>query len=809
MSDTNSAISKITLQNRQLLALQAAGVIISSGLDLQTVLNAVTREMANLLNATACALSGWDQDSNCVQMMAEHGPAGWWDPEELLEEFSLGNYPLTRRVLEERCVQQMMISQPEIDPSEYAYMKKEGIGSQLLLPMIFQDRVLGLVEVFDTHERYFDEQDISLAQLLCMQASAAIENARLYSETQQQLQREIILRSTAQALASTLDLKTLLGYIAEKMGEAIGATSAYISSYDQKNKTSLVLAEYFSAEANRKERVSDLNVVYNHNKVMPSTPEVIEKGKIFVVHVNDPESDGDIRTHLEEFGGKSALYIPLSTGGQFAGFAELWESRYRREFTPKEISLCETLAQHAAIALENSRLFTRAQIEIETRKQIEERLLHEALHDALTGLPNRILLNERLERAIIRHQRDNQRLFAVLYLDLDNFKVVNDSLGHNMGDKLLVEIATRMNACVREVDTIARFGGDEFIFILEDMENLQISIQCAQRIQNALKKRLDLDGHEVFISASIGIVLSSNIYKNPNEYLRDADIAMYHAKASNRGGIEVFSPALRQRAIKRLTLESELRRAIKQEEFTVHYQPIVSLEDKKIQGFEALMRWRHPEQGTIFPGEFIDLAEETGLIIPVGDLVLNEACQQIKDWQLRYPHAPPFSISVNLSSKQLFNPDLITTTNQLLTTYGVEANCLNLEITESTLAHKIDSVTLVLHQLKELGVGTHLDNFGTGYSSLKYLRNLPFDVIKIDRAFISGINEYDGKGNLVKTIIMIAQELGMQVIAEGIESQEQLAQLLNMGCRMGQGFHLYCPDDRSAIERLLVEHKKL
>ena len=479
------------------------------------------------------------------------------------------------------------------------------------------------------------------------------------------------------------------------------------------------------------------------------------------------------------------------------------KSRQARIHT-SEISLCKALAQHAAIALENARLFEQAQEEIVTRKRIQEKFLHDALHDSLTGLPNRTLLNDRLERAILRNKRDGERLFAILYLDLDHFKVVNDSLGHNIGDEMLIEVAKRMTQSVRDVDTVARFGGDEFFILLEDVTSLPDSIQCAKRIQENLMAPLDLNAHEVFTTASMGIVLCSSDYKDPNEYLRDADIAMYHAKTSNRGGIEVFSTSLRHLALRRLTLESELRRAIEQKEFLLHYQPITALDSGKITGFEALLRWQHPELGLILPDEFIPLAEETGLIIPIGDWVLFEACQQLRKWQRQYPQEPPLTISINLSIKQLFKPDLLDSIRQVLAETNLEASCLNLEITESTLINDIDNVAVFLSQLRELGAHVHLDDFGTGYSSLNYLRNFPLDVIKIDRAFTAGLTKKEGKGALVKTIFLMARELGMQVIAEGIETNEQLVRLLEMGCCLGQGFHLYKPQDHLEIERLFA-----
>lgn len=453
-------------------------------------------------------------------------------------------------------------------------------------------------------------------------------------------------------------------------------------------------------------------------------------------------------------------------------------------------------------------------IDITERKQAEEIILHNALHDPLTGLPNRTLLIDRLEHALHAVQRNSQLMFAVLFLDLDRFKVVNDSLGHAAGDRLLIAVAQKLKAQLRLGDTVARLGGDEFVILLENLLDLKDATRTADRIQQALSCPFNLNGHEVFTSASIGIALSNEFDKQPESFLRNADIAMYRAKSSGKARHAIFSLDMHEQAWSRLRLENDLRRAIERQELTLYYQPIVKLETGRIVSFETLVRWQHPEQGLLSPAAFISVAEETGLIVPLGQWVLHYACQQLKQWQTQFSidssfsaEILPLTISVNISARQFGQPNSLEQIQKVLFETGLEAKNLKLEITESVLMDNAQMATTLLLQLKELGIQLHIDDFGTGYSSLSYLHQFPVDALKIDRSFISrmGINERsDSEGiSIVHTIVTLARNLKVDVIAEGIETTGQLAQLKKLNCLYGQGYFFSRPLDRKAATKLI------
>jgi diguanylate cyclase (GGDEF)-like protein len=444
-----------------------------------------------------------------------------------------------------------------------------------------------------------------------------------------------------------------------------------------------------------------------------------------------------------------------------------------------------------------------SQTDITERKVAEQRLLYDAFHDALTGLPNRALLTDHLKFAVERAKRREGYLYALLFMDLDRFKDVNDSLGHMMGDQLLIETAKMLAGNLRPTDTVARLGGDEFVVLLEDINNISDATTLADRIQRTLSTSIQLTGHPVYITASIGIVLSVTGYQQPEDVLRDADIAMYRAKALGKDRYEIFDPAMRDRIMERLKLENELRRALDRRELDVFYQPIVSLKTGRIIGLESLVRWHHPERGLVLPGEFIPLAEETGLIIPLDRYVLREACRQMHEWHAQMPTEPPLTVSVNMSGRQFTQPDLIESIELILKDTSLEPPSLNVEITESTIMEDHEYTANVLSKLQALGVQVQIDDFGVGYSSLSYLSRFPLNALKVDRTFIKLMTEDSNNLKIVQAIVMMTHGLGMGVIAEGVETEKQLTQLNALGCEYVQGYLLAVPLDSQKVKELL------
>ena len=441
--------------------------------------------------------------------------------------------------------------------------------------------------------------------------------------------------------------------------------------------------------------------------------------------------------------------------------------------------------------------------DITERKRIEAQLRHDALHDPLTHLPNRACLMERVSQAVWRSQQQPDYQFAVLFLDLDRFKVVNDSLGHYLGDQLLKAIARRLERCIVAPDMVARIGGDEFVVLLENLPSVEVATQTAERLCQVLKPPILLNRHEIFITVSIGIAIGGkhNPYDRSDYLLRDADTAMYCAKSRGRSRYEVFDPSMHAQALLQLQLESDLRRAIERQEFVAYYQPIFCLHSLTICGFEALIRWNHPHHGFISPVQFIPLAEETGLVVALDRWILREACTQLHHWQRELEL--PLTMSVNLSGRQFSQPNLIEEIDDILLETGVSAESLKLEITESVLIENSTLAKSLLEQLQSRGIQVSLDDFGTGYSSLSYLHHFPIHTLKIDRSFVNSLDQGLGNSEIVKTIISLGHNLDLAIVAEGIEQVEQLEHLKSLGCQYGQGYWFSPPGDSHTMSQFL------
>jgi diguanylate cyclase (GGDEF)-like protein len=490
--------------------------------------------------------------------------------------------------------------------------------------------------------------------------------------------------------------------------------------------------------------------------------------------------------YLSEIKTTSALAEQAERERAEAERARAEAERERAEQAERHV---EELSRHIA---EQERISSQLQ-------ESKDHFRHAAFHDALTNLPNRALLTENLKFVIERAKNHEDYQFAVLFLDLDRFKNVNDSLGHSIGDQLLIAMARRLESCIREVDMVARLGGDEFAILLDGIASGGDATNMARRIQEKLTSPFNLSGHEVFTTTSLGIALSSTGYDHPENMLRDADTAMYRAKAQGKACYEVFDKGMHTHAVYVLQMENDLRRALEREEFLVYYQPIVSLDNGQLAGFEALIRWQHPDRGFINPSDFIPLAEDTGLIVPIGEWILKRACEQLAKWQWQSPVNRHLFMSVNLSSKQISQPELVDVIRDTLEETHVEAKHIKLEITESAVMDNAEMAVRLLKRLKALGVGLSIDDFGTGYSSLGYLHRFPVNTLKIDRSFVGRIGEQTENSEIVRTIISLAENMGMDVVAEGVETLNQLSHLRGLKCQYGQGYLFSRPVDAGSV----------
>jgi diguanylate cyclase (GGDEF)-like protein/PAS domain S-box-containing protein len=630
------------------------------------------------------------------------------------------------------------------------------VHSLIHVPIIYQERALGVLSVNNHIQSHnFTEKDEAVLTSLADYAAIAIENANSFEQAQQEINER---KRIAVALQES----------EERYSLAVNGANDGIWDWDL--KTDII---YYAPRWK-------LILGYEENEISDNPDEWFSR-----IHEDELEHTRlEISAHIRR---RSSHFIN--------------EHRLLHKDGEYRWVLCRGMAVWDDDG--NAVRIAGSISEITDRKKAEEQLLHDAFHDGLTDLANKALFVDRLSQSLLRISRTPDYRFAVLFMDLDRFKDINDTIGHLVGDHLLIYVAEMLKEGVRSGDTLARFGGDEFIILLDDIKDDQGVTRVADWIQNLFTKPIKVDGHEVYTSTSIGIVYSNPEYKSSEEIIRDADIAMYFAKNQGGGRSKIFEPPMRQRVLDRLNLETDLRKAISDEELRIHYQPIADLESGKLIGFEALVRWQHPVKGLLSPGEFIGLAEETGMIISIDRWVLRNACEQIHTWNQKFRPNPELSVSVNISAKHIATPELRKYVIYVLEETGLDPSSLKLEITEFSLVDHSEITAAAFTNLQDLGVQLQIDDFGIGYSSLGYLSSFPINALKIDRSFVGNIVNDASQREIVEAIIALTERLNVKVIAEGVETHAQLDQLRRLGCRLGQGYLLSTPLEIAEVERLL------
>ena len=602
--------------------------------------------------------------------------------------------------------------------------------------------------------------------------------------TRMQASQQLEVARFGQLAVEGADIQQLHAEAAERLRRVLDVDLAAILKLIPADEEFLVVAESGLGE----ESVGQMRVPTGHQSQAGYT---LATGTPIVVQDWTHESRFRKSEVLKKVGVTSGVTVLIKGKGHPYGVLGA-QSTTKREFTPQDVSFMEAIANVLANAIE--------------RRSAEAKTQHEALHDPLTGLPNRTLFLDRLQHALAQARR-HESAVAVLFLDLDQFKLVNDSLGHAAGDELLAAVAPRLEEALRPGDTVARFGGDEFAILAEDITTERGATRIAERIAEALTKPFVLRHRDHFVSASIGISIAE-ANETPEGLIRDADAALYRAKDRGRGGYEIFDEVMRSRVIEHMQTENDLRRALQRDELELHYQPIVDLRDSSVVVLEALLRWRHPERGLLGPTAFIPVAEESRLIVPIGRWVLEQACREAARWQQDAPDSRPIGVAVNLSAKQLGGPDLLSHITVALDDSGIEASTLRLELTETTLLEDTTAVETSLQSLKALGVKLVLDDFGIGFSSLGYLKRLPLSAIKLDRSFVENLETDSNDAAIVQAVAQMAQALEINVVAEGVETSEQLREVEALGCGYAQGFCLSEPVPAGEVDALLKQPLK-
>ena len=737
-TETEKLNRQLKDQVNWLTILAQVGKVVTSTLDLDTVLKRIVEAGVLLTHADEGFLGLVDIDTGQLYLRAAKN----LDEDSITTMRMPVTDSLTGSVLQTK--RPLRSTQASGQPLKVStgYL----VYSLLHIPLFARGVPLGVLSVDNrTTHRSFSAADEAKLLSLADYASVALENAGLYEKAQQ----EITERHRAEAA---------LRQSQERYSLAVEGSKDGIWDWDMKTQQ-----VYYSSRWKTM-------LGYLEEEISSSVNEWFNR-----VYVEDRSALSEaIRAHIR---------------GETSHFEN--EHRLRHKDGRYRWYHARGLVYHDSqnIALRMAGSLT----DITERKLAEEKLIHDARHDTLTNLLNRTTIVDQLRMAMDRLDRRPDYLFAVLFIDLDRFKDINDSFGHSVGDQLVIAVGKLIKEIIRPTDSVARLGGDEFVILLEDIRDVSDATRVAERIRQELRTQDLLYGRQLFVTASTGIVLSTSGYNNPEDLLRDADIAMYRAKANGRDAFEIFDPDMREKIMSRLNLETELRKAIDREEFTVFYQPILSLKDEHFLGFEALVRWNHPERGLVSPGEFIPVAEETGLIITMDRWVLKEACRQVLVWQQSIPDIPPIHLSVNMSSKQIFQPDWMEYLDVVLAETGMDPEYLNLEITESAVMENHLRTIETLEALRERGIEVQVDEFGIGSSSLGYLSRFSLGALKIDQSFVRTLDQDTANHKIIQAIIMLTHGLGLHVCAEGVETSTQLDRLYDLDCEFVQGYLLSRP----------------
>lgn len=800
---------------------------IRCSLDLDVILNTTVREVRQFLKTDRVLLYRFNPDWS-GNIIVESVEPGWTEAlgSTLRDPCFAGE--LIQKYRRRQISRLDNIHTAPIAACYRDFLAQFEIQANLVLPLIVEENLWGLLCIHHCRApRHWEDEEITFIQQICEQVEIAIQQAQFLKQTTARAQRERLFNEIMTAARESLDLQEMMNRTVEKLMAAFQVSRCIISLCSDRDEFLECTAATAvpGMPALKHQRIPLKGNPLAEYVLSHETP--VAKADLFTdAFIAAAPAKNVILSIAQRFDIVAVLAIAIRYQGQVRGVLAVHHDA-PRSWSADDCLLIQQVADQLAIAIQQAALYQQAQAEIAERMRLEEQLRHDAFHDALTGLPNRTLFLDRLQFALQRFQRwhrqaqrpptDAQAVsnaptsiakdyqFAILFMDLDRFKVINDSLGHSFGDQLLRLVASRLSNCLRDVDMAARLGGDEFVILLEELTDHNFAIEVARRIHNILEVPIFLDDREVFIRASIGIAFGSARYSEPNQILRDADIAMYQAKQSSQEYV-VFDTSMHAVALQQMNLENDLRHAIKRKEFQLHYQPVISLSTGKIVSFEALVRWQHPTRGLLYPGAFVEVAEETGLIAAIDLWVLQEACQQLYRWQTQSPEWAELTMGVNLSGKQFSQPDLISQIDHALSSTRLAGKYLKLEITESVLIENDDLAIQTLDAFRARNIQVCMDDFGTGYSSLSYLHRFPVDILKIDKSFILNLSSKTATSRdyeIVKAIINLALNLNLQVVAEGVENRDVLVYLQKNRCPLGQGYYFSPAVDCETATQLL------